>query len=262
MPGFLESLGFGRQQQQQQQPQPSGQQAAPNGQQQQQPTGQGQPNGQQQAPGQGQQSTGQPTPNNQVNGSNTPVDPLAAYQAMWQNNTNQEEAPPSLTLDNKVLDQVTGSMDFTKAIKPEVLQRAMSGDSQAMVEMMNEIGRQAYRSALQHNSTLTDKFVSMREDHQFNKRVPSMVRDELTLGALTGADGQKMSPVARQQLAEIAKRYQRANPDASPSEVAAAAKKYVEDIYQAINPNASSQQQQNQQQQPAEVDWDKYFESN
>lgn len=259
MPGFLESLGFGHQQQQQPAPQQQQQQQVqqpPNGQ------GQPQPTGQQQAPGQGQQPSGQPTPNNQVNGSNTPVDPLAAYGAMWQNNPNQEEAPPSLQLDNKVLDQVTGSLDFTKAIKPEVMQRAMSGDSQAMIEMMNEVGRQAYRNALQHNSTLTDKFVSMREEHQFGKRVPSLVRDELTMGALTGSDGQKMSPVARQQLAEIARRYQRANPDASPSEVAAAAKKYVEDIYQAINPNASSQQQQNQQQQATEVDWDKYFDSN
>ena len=207
---------------------------------------------------QGMQPNGQPTPNNNVNGSNQQVDPMAAYATMFTNDPNKQgDTAPSFSIDPKVLDQVSGGMDFTKDVNPELMQKAMGGDMSAFMEVMNHVGRGAYRSSLQHSSSLTDKFVGMREEFS-GKRIPGMVREELTMGEITGNSG-ATSTVARQQLVEIAKKYQAANPDASPQQVAAAAKQYVADLYGAINPQNSSEANKSQSQ---ATDWDAYFSEN
>lgn len=264
MSGFFEAIGLAKpaqpqpnQQQQQQQQQPG-----PNNGANTQNSGQGN-NGVD--PNAARQPNGNPVPNSNVNGSNTPPDPLAAYASIWDNTKQQQpEAAPSFSLDPKVIDQVTTNMDFTQGIPQELMQRVQQGDAAAMVEMMQHVGRQAYRNALTHTSSLTDRFVSMREDH-FAKKVPHVIRDELTMGALGGENGSKMSPVARKQLADIAKRMQAANPDASPQEIATAAKQYVTDLYNAMNPDAAGSSNGaggNSKQQASEpFDWDKWSES-
>ena len=256
MSGFFEAVGLAKPKQPATPNQPQNNQAPQNMPQQNQQATNLDPNA-------SQQPSGQQVPNNKVNGTNEPTDPLAAYQGMWNNNPNQQQQDqvPSFNLDDKVVGQVASSLDFMQGVDPAVMQKAQTGDMQAIMELINHAGRQAYSMSLRHGSALTDKFVGMREEH-FSKRVPNVVRDELTMGALGGNDGAKMSPVARKQLAEIAKKYQQANPDASPQEVAAAARKYVEDLYSHLNPQASQANQQGGQQQSTEpFDWDKWADS-
>lgn len=254
MSGFFEAMGLTKSAppQQQQQPQNTGASAA---------TG-GQPANPQTDPNAGKQPNGQPTPNSNVNGSNEIPDPMAAYAKMWDTPQGQQDAPPSLNLDSKILDQVAGNMDFMQGVDPELMQKAQTGDMQAIMQMMNAVARNAYRTSLQHSSALTDKFVGVREE-SFSKRVPNVVREELTLNTLNGGDTSGMSPTARKQLAVIAKQFQAQNPDASPSEVAAAAKKYVSDLYMQLNPQAAGGQAAggSQQQSNEPFDWDKWADS-
>ena len=256
MSGFFEAMGLTKPAQPQQPPQgqSNNQPAGPNS------ASSGQNPNPQNDPNQGRQPNGQPTPNSNVNGSNEIPDPLAAYAKMWDTTPTQEDQAPTFNLDPKLLDQVAGGLDFTKGVNQELMQKATSGDIQSLVQLMNEVARNAYRQSLQHGSTLTDKFVGLREEH-FGKRVPNVVREELTMGALSGNDGAQMSPAARKQLAVIAKQYSKQNPDASPQEVAAAAKKYVSDMYMALNPNAAQGNNANggnnsQGQANAPFDWD------
>jgi len=250
MSGFFEAAGLTKPVQQQQ--------PAQNNQSQQQPGGGQGPNSPAQQSVQGTQPNGNPTPNSNVNGSNQAVDPMAAYATMFTNDPNKQgEAAPSFSIDGKVLDTVTGQLDFTKNVPPDLMQKAMGGDMKSFMDIMNHVGREAYRNSLTHSSAMTDKFVGMREEYN-GKRLPSLVREELTMGEITGGAGTQ-SPIVRQQLVEIAKKYQAANPDASPQQVAAAAKQYVADLYGALNPNANQPQQNTQNQ---AVDWDKYFDAN
>ena len=211
------------------------------------------PQGQQPAP------QGVSTNNAGTNGGNEgtnqqTTNPLDAYAKMFDNSLKAPEAPPSFNLDPATLDSVTGSMDFLKGINPEIVARAKGGDTEAIFEMMNASNRNAYRAAMEHGSKLTDKFVGMRDD--FNgKGLSGRVREELTINAISG-DGKATHPVVRQQLKEIATKLQRDNPDASPQQIADAAKKYVSDLNSAINPSAS---QESSKPASKEVDWDKWF---
>ena len=230
---------------QQQQTQPQGQQQQPQGQQQQQPPANNQ---------------GQPGNNagtiNQNDGSNQQVvDPMDAYNKLWDNATAKTEAPPSFNLDAKTLDSVSAGMQFTQGMPTELMQRIQSGDMGAMTEMMDHVGRKAYQTAMQHSSALTDKFVGMREEHFNTKGLPSRMREELTLNAISG--NEKIHPAAKKQLVDIAKRLQIQHPDASPQEIATQARTYVSDLYKAMNPE--SQQSSTNAQAAAETNWDSFF---
>lgn len=194
--------------------------------------------------------------NNQTNGTNNQqLDPMDAYAKLFDNANTNQEAAPSFNLDDKTLDQVATNLDFTTGIDPELMQKATGGDVQALIQLMQQTQRNTYKTLMKHNSVLTDKFVGARESHN-EKALGSKVRNELTVNELAGAPNYK-HPVVRKQLTEIAQKMQAANPDASPQEIATAARQYITDLYKAMNPEDSSSKPNQQDGGP--VNWDSYF---
>lgn len=202
-----------------------------------------------------------PSPNpgapTNVDGSNTPADPTALYAKMWENGTSPSNEPPALKYDPKVLDQVSGSMDFMKGIDPALMQKATSGDISALMQVIQQSNQQAYRASLEHNGAVVDNFIGRREQH-LSKGLPELVRGELTRGALFdgGEGGSQLPAFAKQQLADTAKRIAAAHPDASPQQVAAAARKYFTDMNDAVNQPAASKKQNDGA--PGTFDWDSW----
>jgi hypothetical protein len=199
-----------------------------------------------------------PNPSNPQNPqANKEANPLDAYSGMWDTSKQgKDEQAPSFTIDPKVLDTVTGQLDFKKGVNPETLQKAMAGDSSAMIDVMEQVSRQAYRTAIEHSSHLTDKFVGAREG--FNeKSLPGKVRGELTQHALSDTPNYS-HPVVKRQLTEIAKQLAKVHPDASPQEIAKMSKTYLSELASALNPTDPNAAKPGDK--PAEMDWDKYFD--
>lgn len=194
--------------------------------------------------------------NNQTNGTNNQqVDPMDAYAKLFDNASKNQEVAPAFNLDDKTLDSVATNLDFMTGIDPELMQKATSGDVQALIQLMQHTQRNTYKTLMKHNSVLTDKFVGARESHN-EKTLGSKVRSELTVNELAGAPNYK-HPVVRKQLTEIATKMQAANPDASPQEIATAARQYITDLYKAMNPEDSSGASSKKEDGP--VNWDNFF---
>lgn len=196
-------------------------------------------------------------PNGVMPGTNQePVNPIDAYAKIWEP-IKQEEADvaPAFNLDPKVLTEVSGKLNFAQDISPELLQAATSGDGNAMLQLMNMVGQNAYKAALSHSSALTDKFVGARTEHAM-KGLGKQVRSELTQTALSQTPNYK-HPAVRKQLDMVASQFQAQHPDASPDEIAGMSLQYIQDLAQALNPSNPAQEQA-----PAgEVDWDSYFKN-
>lgn len=219
-----------------------------------------QPQGQQQAaaaPAQGQAPNQSGQPNGQMPGTNQePVNPLDAYAKMWAPIENQnQEVAPSFNLDPKVLSDVSSKLNFAQDIPPEVMQAAAGGDANAMAQMMNMIGQNAYKAALSHTSSLTDKFVGARTEHAM-KGLGGKVKSELTQTALSQTPNYK-HPAVKQQLDMVAQQYAAQHPDATPDQVAQMSIKYITDLANALNPQSTKQEEAA----AGEVDWAKYFSS-
>lgn len=247
-----------------QQPKPNQQQQQPN---QQQPQGNGQPTNGMHSPTGGNNEPGgvnNPGPGNNVQnaGNGSEADPFANYAKMFDNSGTETDTPPAFAIDPKVLGDIAGKQDFMQGLDPQLMQRATSGDTAALMEIIQASSRNAYRTAIEHGGMLTDKFVGAREAHSA-KGLGSRVKQELTTHALSDSPTQ-MHPVVRQQLTEIASRLSKQHPDAAPGEIAKMAKDYISQLSQALNPqdpNATANNQQGNK--PVERDaeyWDKYFE--
>lgn len=185
-----------------------------------------------------------------------PVNPLDAYKKLWDNSNTPPEAPPAFSLDPKTLGEVSSKLNFTQSMDPELLAKATSGDTQAMMQMMNHVGQQAYQAALSHSSALTDKFVGARSEFD-QKGFSSKVKSELTSSHFSDIPNSN-NPVVRAELSRIATAMQKENPDASPQEIAGAAKDYFKNIYAAMSPEPTAQEKQKTS---GETNWDDFFNS-
>ena len=169
----------------------------------------------------------------------TDENPLDLYAKMFQNAaTASDIQAPSFSLDPKIIADVSSKMNFTQGINPELVQKANSGDAAAMIELIQEVGRNSYRAALEHTTKLTDTHLNQRADFD-SKKLAKGVKQQLTSDALSSSDNANLNhPVVRAELNRIAQSFA-ASPeyaDASPQQIAAAAKKYMQDVHEAINP--------------------------
>ncbi len=183
------------------------------------------------------------------------VNPLDAYKKMFDNASNGSEIQaPQFKLDPNVINDVSGKMDFTKGVDPEILSKATNGDVSAMMQLIKTVGQNSYKAAIEHGTALTDTFITQRGEYE-KSQISNGVRSQLTNNELSNAPNYS-HPVVKAELNRVAAGFARANPDASPSEVAKAAQKYIQDLQMALNPTDSKTSQNKE-----EMDWSKYLNS-
>jgi hypothetical protein len=184
-----------------------------------------------------------PAGTDQNNLSKETQNPFDSYQKLFDNAAkNSDIQAPSFSLDPKVIADVASKMNFTQGINPELVQKAQSGDAGSMMELIQEVGRNAYRASLEHATKLTDTHLGQRSEYE-GRRVKEGVRSQLTSDALSAGSDTNANlnhPVVKAELNRIAKSFA-ASPeyaDASPQEIAKAAKQYLIDLNSALSPVA------------------------
>lgn len=195
--------------------------------------------------------------NGKMPGTNdTPVNPLDVYAKMFENAAkNSDIQAPQFKLDPKVVDDVSSKLDFTQSVPPELMEKALTGDVKALLGVIQATTQNAYKTALQHGSSLTDTFINQRSEFDQN-RINNGVKRELTSQALSDAPNFD-HPVVKQELNRIASQFAKANPDASPQEIAKSAKAYITDLAAAMNPSSKTSDSTK----GGEFDWSKYLSS-
>ena len=187
----------------------------------------------------------------------TPVNPLDVYAKLFEDAAKgTPSAPPALKISPDVLNNVSTNLDVTSDIDPALMQKATSGDAQAMLIVMQQVGRNSYKAAMAHNTALTDTFLNQRQTFD-NTRVAAGVRQQLTQSALSAAPNYN-HPVVRQELNRVAAQFARANPDTPPAEVAKAAQDYITQLSAALNPTTQPAPNANGVM-PGEMDWAAYL---
>jgi hypothetical protein len=199
----------------------------------------------------------QTDPNNPAKGSENPFD---TYQKVFDNAAkNSDIQAPTFSLDPKVISEVAGKMDFTRGINPELLQKATNGDAAAMMQLIQETGRNAYRASLEHSTRLTDTHLGQRSEFE-SKSLKRGVKEQLTSDALSQGNANLNHPVIKAELNRIAKQFA-ASPeyaDASPAEIAQAAKNYMTDLHAAMNPADPTKTSEGKTK-PTEIDYMAYI---
>jgi hypothetical protein len=183
-----------------------------------------------------------------------PPNPLDVYAKLWDNTSNTEaNQPPRFQVDPKVIGDVSSNLDFTKDVPQELMQKAQTGDMQALMSMMNHVARGAYQSALQHNMGLTDKFIDARSSYD-QQAISGRVKSEMVTSSFKDIPNSH-HPVVKSELKRIAEAMQKQYPEAHPDEIVQHTKEY----WKLLQDATTGKPQENAPTAGAETDWDKFF---
>lgn len=171
---------------------------------------------------QGNEIEGLQDPNNGQNKgakkSATPQSPLDDFSTLFDapdpNDPNKEALPPSLSISADKLKGHVDKLDFTKDLPEEALQGIanMGDQGKLILSLLNHVGRQAYSTAVQHNSAITDRFVGQRSEFD-SKSLQNRVKSELVR---SGFHKSNSHPVVKAAQEMLAAQLQAKNPDATP----------------------------------------------
>lgn len=201
-------------------------------------------------------TSGNNSNNQQQQQSQQPANPLDAFSNLFNNTDTNTEKAPSFSLPDETLSSVAKSQNFLQGIDEGTVQKAMSGDAKAFMDVIGAATQNAYKASLAHGSSLTDNFINSRLDYE-GKSLSGKVKNELTNTELSGSTQNFNHPVVKAQLTQVAQSLSKQHPDATPQQIAQMARDYVTTLAQAINPNSSTKDSGNKS--AADTNWGEYF---
>lgn len=232
---------------------------------------------QQAAPNQGQAAPFNQEPNNMDKGivdpngnansanpqqqeSTTTPNPLDNYSAMLDNGTKAEDNTPKapvFELDPTRLNEVASNLNFSDGIPQDLMQKALTGDTQSLMEVINGVARNAYTNSLNHAAALTDTHVKQSLDYQ-QQNLGSAVKTELTSNELS-SNPAMANPLVKSQLTQIAQQMSKAYPDAPPAEIAKMSQQYLQDMAQVVVGKPEGEQTTEATKASEVTDWGAYL---
>ncbi len=251
--GFLSGI-FGNQQQQPQQAQQPAQN--PSQQQPQRPQA-AQGSG---GPAQVQQQNGQPANSQLQNGQQqNPLDNFMNLLTPKEGSQQQQQQPQSIfgnVPQEQIQQQIKGA-NFTNGIDQAKVQAALSGDSNAFMEVLNGVAQQAFAASFQASQGMVEHGVSTGRK-QLEGSLDSHFKNYMLKQQTPSSDSPALQhPVGKAFLQSISQQIANANPQMSPAEVAKAAEQNFTEFAKMLAPQ--QQQPSSQSSQPAQ-DWTSYLQ--
>jgi hypothetical protein len=132
---------------------------------------------------------------------------------------------PLINADPAKLAQIANTLDFTRNINPDVLQKAMAGDAKAFLEVLNSVGRQSFVAGTQATSHLVDKQTSAAVDFM-QKGLPNQIRSFQSRDLARTENPAFSHPAVEPFLAVIQQQLAQQHPQATALEIASKSREY------------------------------------
>lgn len=184
--------------------------------------------------------------------------PLDALTVLRQNTTQSSDTPPSLQFSPEQLTEAASKLDFNKLIPQDAMAKLQEGlaqgDLSALPEVLAGAMRNSWQMGIQHNTSLVDKYVGDRLDHE-RKASATSVRENVLTSQLKTIQG--LHPEAKQMFVATAKSLSARYPEATPEQIES-------EVWTIMNSFRSELDVEGKQRQQAslakETDWDKYLD--
>jgi hypothetical protein len=197
-----------------------------------------------------------------------PVEPsftseLDKFKSMWQTPTTDDGKPvqapvdplsqPVFTLDRQKVIDSAGKMNFTGEINPELLQKALGGDGNALAAIIDGAVRNAVAGVTLSQADLLNQAM-LTNNQRVTAALPTHINRTTLLNSQT--DDPVLSHPAVQPLLTALKQTAFArNPNAKPADIEAEVHNYIRGLATAVVDSSPENIKRQQQQQAGEVDW-------
>lgn len=199
-----------------------------------------------------------PAPNGgNANGGNSNPNSNSWLEELYTKKSPDAEQAPVFSLNEETLGKHVSGQNFTNDISDEDIQKLQGGDWAHLKTMMNKVGQGAYKAALQHGSTLTDKFVGARFEHS-DKSFDNRVRKNSVEGQLATLPNYS-NPAIKTHLNDIANCLQQQHPDATPQEIAQEAQRILMELADGVNPE-NTPEAKARKEKAGRTDWESWLQ--
>lgn len=176
----------------------------------------------------------QPNPQVKNEPAEKVVSPLDSYGELWtieQPKPGEEDlnAPFRFNVDPAKIRQQSRTVDFTKAITPELMTKINAGGPEAMsalITAMNTIGQEVLAQSSQVNAKVLEAGLDASSS-RMTKRLPGLVKSQAISEALREDNPLFQNPAVTPLLDAVQEQMQRKFPNATAAEIKAHAQKYL-----------------------------------
>ncbi len=188
---------------------------------------------------------------------------LDKFKSMWQTPTTDDGKPaptpvdplsqPVFTLDKQKVLESASKMNFTGDINPELLQKALGGDGNALAAIIDGAVRNAVAGVTLSQADLLNQAL-LTNNQRVTAALPTHINRTTLLNSQT--DDPVLSHPAVQPLLTALKQTAFArNPNAKPADIEAEVHNYIRGLAAAVVDSSPEKIKQQQQKQAGEVDW-------
>lgn len=173
------------------------------------------------------------------------------------------EASPEFTLDAETLNKAASQLNFTQGIAPELMQRAMGGDAEAFLQVLNQTNQNTFKTAVSTIGQLSGAHTKQALEHQ-----SKTLKEDFTTTMATSDINLEAHPLVKEQVIAnakiLAKQYPGADPAKIKQEAIAITLESSKELMRAmgmqvIDPKNPQSVKAATQPTASEIDWDDQF---
>lgn len=158
--------------------------------------------------------------------------PLDEFKDIWQPTATDPNADPFskplLTHDPAKLSEAVSKMNFMDGVDPGLVTKALAGDAQALIQVVNAAAQKSFAASTQLNSNMLETSFKTNNE-RVNSTLPKKVR-EAQINSMQ-SENPVLNHAAAAPMLDMAKRaISNKNPDLSPAQVQARAEQYISDF--------------------------------
>lgn len=173
--------------------------------------------------------------------------PLANYGDLWQpNDPTKVKAPAStevsIPADPAKMLAAAKTIDFTKAIDPALLEKALKGDSAALLQAMNSVSQATYAQAAGVTAKIVENALNAQSKVFNNEILPAALKKAAVADSLRTENPIFNDPAVSPMLSIVENQLQMKHPGASAAEITAKAKEYLLGVSETIMGTSADKQ--------------------
>jgi flagellar biosynthesis/type III secretory pathway protein FliH len=165
-----------------------------------------------------------------------PESPVANFNELWKMEPTQQNQAPNFRIDPQQLSQVTANMNFASSVSRDDLAKIANGGEEAveaMVNMLNAVGRNVFSNAAQFSSHMAEAGYSTAKQ-TIDSGLPNLVKKQFAQNDLFQSNPKLREPALQPLVMAIQSQVTQKYPNATPSEVNAMVNQYMETVGQAF----------------------------
>lgn len=204
-------------------------------------------------PGAGEGATGSKTPQQQADEANK--SPLAEFTGLWDTPTvkdgetalpdwsNPDSLMPNLSIDPAKIVEQAKKIDFSRAIDPALVTKALAGDAVSFNQVINSVQQAAFAQTGMIASKITENAFKTMLPKLVNDALPAMFKKHAVSSTVVADNPIFADPAVAPVLKGLEAQLQLKNPEKSPKEISDLAKKYINGMITAaggVVPDANS----------------------